>query len=156
MKYFLFAIIIFSGLNCSKNSTRINSEEDKIAADKIAGAFYEAIRINSLENTLPVLSKDFFLYTSKQDYAAMMENFKAETGNLIRYELGNWDTQTENGKHPTGSYHLQYKVYYEKDTTTEIFNLIKESDDIRIVGYQIKSKKINGTGSDADETNEPN
>lgn len=143
MKYFLFGLIIFSGLNCSDNSTRINSDEDKIAADKIAGAFYKAVRIDSLENTLPVLSKDFFLYTTKQEYVAMMENFKSATGKLIRYELANWDTQTENGKHPSGSYHLQYKVYYEKDTSTETFNLIKESEDIRIIGYRIKSKKLN-------------
>lgn len=143
MKYFLFWIIIFSALNCSNNSTSINSEADKISADKIVTAFYEAVMVDSLENTLPVLSKDFFLYTSKQEYVAMMENFKSVRGSLIRFELGNWDTQTENGKHPTGSYHLQYKVYYENDTTTETFNLIQESEDIRIVGYQIKSKKLN-------------
>lgn len=143
MKYFLFGLIIFSGLNCSNNSTSINSDEDKIAADKIVGAFYKAVKADSLENTLPVLSKDFFLYTTKQQYVAMMENFKSLTGKLIRYELSNWDTQTENGKHPSGTYHLQYKVYYENDTSTETFNLVKESEEIRIIGYQIKSKKLN-------------
>jgi hypothetical protein len=148
MKYFLFGLIIFSGLNCSNNSTNINSDEDKIAADKIASSFYEAVRVSRLENTLPVLSNDFFLYTSKQEYVAMMENFKSATGNLIRYELGNWDTQTENGKHPSGSYHLQYKVYYEKDTATETFNLIKESEEIKIIGYQINSKKLTPVNKD--------
>lgn len=146
MKRFLFACIIFSGMSCSFNSTSLNSDADKTAADKIAVTFYEAVRENALEKTYPVLSKDFFLYTTKPEYEIMMGNFNRITGNLMNYELEKWDSKVVSGTDPSGSYHLQYKVYYDKDTTTETFNLIKEEDGIKIIGYQINSKKLTGTG----------
>lgn len=142
MKYLVIGLMIFSGWRCAQNKVRENADEDRIAADKAAAVFYEGVRTGDLVSTYPVMSDDFFLYTSKQEYEIAMDNFKSVTGNIIRYELEDWDSNVTAGDNPTGTYHLNYKVYYDSDTTTETFNLKLENGEVKIIGYKINSKKL--------------
>jgi len=137
MKQFTFLLLI-STLLAGCNIRYDNNIIDKLEAEETANKLYYHLQMEDFESAEKLFSEKTFEEASRED---LHNYFKATIhtfGNLTNFELDFWETSVTDGKNPSGNYILCYYVSRQPKHTFEKLFLIKEENEIKILGYEIK------------------
>ncbi|MDC8102987.1 hypothetical protein ACNFU2_20590 [Chryseobacterium sp. PTM-20240506] len=137
IKSSLLILVLLLITSCNFNHIYENREEDKKEAEKITQKFYSLIKANRKEEILKLFSAKFFKATSKDKLIGMIDWTNKEAGSSSNYSLYEWETSVVKGTNSKAEYLLSYYVKRDKINTFEIFSLQKETDSIKIIGYEI-------------------
>lgn len=138
--YFILFISLFL-FNCNDfNTFRENKIEDKTEAEKTTNNFYFNLKRNKKNEIFKLFSNKFYIKTNKKDLNQFLDwAIKEGKSNSLQNNLINWHTLVIEGTSPKSEYTLVYKVKRGSLETEEIFNLEKENESIKIVGYKINA-----------------
>lgn len=129
--------ITFSVSGCHFNSSRINDPKDKGEAEWQVMEFYKHVKAREYEKTLPLLSSQFLQKSDTGTYLNFIRKYETELGPADSSVLVNYKTEVVKGDQPKGTYVLVFKSFRPRGTIQETFSLIKEKEEVKIVGYNI-------------------
>lgn len=141
MKNLALCIICISLMGCTFTSIRENDKSDIDEAKNVIDKY-----LNLVKEKNHIAAIDFFSKENAQTdslgvikYLTQVDSAK---GGLINYEFieGRSHVDVTDGKR-TGEYKLLYKVFYEKESRTEKYNLIiDDQQKIKIIGIVFEIK----------------
>ena len=134
--YFLIVLSIFL-TSCYHDQTYRNRNADKNDAEKVTEKFYSSIDSNKKQETLDLFSSLFFKKTNPKDLNAILDWAVKEAKTGSSHKLTNWHTLVIEGTDPKSEYTLTYNATRGSVNTEETFNMEKEKDQIKIVGFKI-------------------
>lgn len=138
MKKILLLITLTLLVSCSFNQTFSNRVSDKNDAEKISKKFYwESLHGTNKDKIYELFSEKFFEITNKNQLDKLISNAQQEYGVIKEYNLQHWETLVVKGSNSKSQYLLTYSVIRESGTTKETFSMLKENENIKIVGYHI-------------------
>lgn len=139
-----FIIIIFisflTACNFSANVKNENSLQDKNDAESIAGKLYLYTSRKNYESILKLLSRDFYNVASKEQFLEFLKAKEEKLGEYKEFTLLDWKTTNNKGTNSKTEYILLYKVVYSKYQSEEKISLIKENNEVKILGYNVNSE----------------
>lgn len=138
MKKILLFVTLTLLVNCSFNQTFSNRESDRDDAEKISKKFYwELLQGTNKDKIYELFSDKFFEVTSKDQLDKLISDSQQEYGIIKENNLEHWETLVVKGSNSKSEYLLTYNVTREYGTTKETFSMLKEDENIKIVGYHI-------------------
>lgn len=133
-------VVSFICVECSFNGTYVDEVSEKIKAEKITEKLYGYIDKKNYKNAEKLFSESFFKVTNRQ----MLNDIFIKTNNdLVEYisnKLIDWKTKRIIGNNPSTEYLLVYDISYKSFKAKETINLLKEGQEIKIIGYNVNSE----------------
>ncbi|MEO3407154.1 DUF4019 domain-containing protein [Mucilaginibacter sp. CAU 1740] len=137
----LACLITLSG--CKFNSTYINREDDKQAAEKVTNKFFELIKAKKYNDTFKLYSDKFWTVTPKSKMLEIYTMSEKKLGELNSATVDNWETRRVEGSDPSAEYVFAYKTKHSKYQAVESIRLMREKDgSIKIVAYNVNSEGL--------------
>ncbi|TAE62270.1 MAG: hypothetical protein EAY77_07775 [Flavobacteriia bacterium] len=144
MKKFIFTVVLFisflTSCNFSANVKYENRLQDKDDAESIAGELYLYTSRKDYESILKLVSDDFYKISSKGKFLEFLKAKDEKLGKYKDFTLINWKTTTKKGTDSKTEYLLIYKVKYSKYVSEEKISMIKENNEVKILGYNVSSE----------------
>lgn len=138
MKKILLFITLMLLISCSFNQTFSNRESDRDDAEKISKKIYwELLQGTNKDKIYELFSDKFFEVTNKDQLDKLISDSQQEYGVIKEYNLEHWETLVVKGSNSKSEYLLTYNVTRESGNTKETFSMLKEDENIKIVGYHI-------------------
>jgi len=138
MKKILLFVTLTLLVSCSFNQTFSNRESDRDDAEKISKKFYwELLQGTNKDKIYELFSDKFFEVTNKDQLDKLISDSQQEYGVIKENNLEHWETLVVKGSNSKSEYLLTYNVTRESGTTKETFSMLKEDENIKIVGYHI-------------------
>lgn len=134
----IYLCMALSISGCHFNSSRINDPKDKGEAEWQVMEFYKHVKAREYEKTIPLLSSQFLQKSDTGTYLTFLRKYETELGRADSSVLVNYKTEVVNGDQPKATYVLIYKSCRPRGTFQETFSLIKEKEEVKIIGYNIK------------------
>lgn len=144
MKKVVLSIIVivvsFLCVECSFNSTYVDEASEKIKAEKITEKLYSYISKKDYKNAEKLFSESFFKVTNRQMLNDIFIKTNSDLGEYKTKKLIDWKTKRIVGNSPSSEYLLIYDVSYKSFKAKETINLLKEGQEIKIIGYNVNSE----------------
>jgi len=141
-KYLFCAVIICMSFFCSchLNSTLKNREKDKIEGQKVVEKFYKMVKDKKYKETYSLIGSQWFALMDTPEINNMYHRLSNKLGEIENYQLNQWETLVRVGTDDTAIYTYLYAVKREKFSSEEQFQLVKENNEIKIIGYHVNSQ----------------
>ncbi len=133
-------LLVISITGCRFNSEFKNSEKDKKDAEAVTIPFFGALKDENFAATRKYFSKEFLKVTSDKKLQEIFELSTEKLGRLKSWQLSGWETKRVEGSNSFAEYHLVYNTSHEKHPAMQIFRLVREKDEIKIISYRIESE----------------
>jgi len=133
----LVVLLINQFICCYSEYSRENSFQDKLDAEKVTDRFYSAMKIGDFKSIHSLFGNDYYRVSDTFRIDSILTKVSFKFGKLNSRNLSIWHTKVVFGNEPSGDYYLEYKNYYEKDSTREKFYLKKYDDSIKITSYTL-------------------
>lgn len=144
MKKVVFSIIVivvsFLCVECSFNGTYVDEASEKIKAEKITEKLYRSIDKKDYKNAEKLFSESFFKVTNRQMLNDIFIKTNSDLGKYKTKKLIDWKTKRIVGDNPSSEYLLVYDVSYKSFKAKETIHLLKEGQEIKIIGYNVNSE----------------
>ncbi|TGE20405.1 hypothetical protein E5K00_20630 [Hymenobacter aquaticus] len=124
---------------CQVNSTRVNVEEDKKAAELFVDAYLINQKQGHQAAMIQAYSKEVWTVTPQEKMQQLFRKRGEVLGRLQHAVLADWQSKVVTGSNPSSTFQLQYKNQYEKGEALETFGLRTEHDSLKIINYNIQS-----------------
>ena len=144
MKKIVVIIIVivasFFYTECSFNGTYVDEASEKIKAEKITEKLYSYISKKDYKRAEKLFSESFFKVTNRQILNNIFIKTNSDLGEYKTKKLIDCKTKRVVGNSPSSEYLLVYDVSYELFKAKETINLLKEGQEIKIIGYNVNSE----------------
>lgn len=137
----LVIFVLLIGCNNNVNMSFENELSEKKDAESVAALLYMYSSRNDIKNIQNLFGKTFYRTNDTIKLKEYIINKEKEFGDFKDYKLLKWKTFRKIGTNPVNKYLLIYDVKYEKFEVIEEISLIKENDQIKIIGYHYYNKK---------------
>jgi len=124
---------------CTFTSTRLNREEDRDAAEKVANKLFELLKTKNYDATFSLFSDSLWVNTTKDKLKTVFTYSDGKLGDMQSDSLSGWQTKVVSGTAPSAQYELVYQNQYQKGTAKVDIVLTQEKGKIKILGYHINS-----------------
>jgi len=124
---------------CTFTSTRLNQEEDRNAAEKVAKKLFELLKTKNYDTAYTLFSDSLWANTTKDKLKTVFTYSDGKLGDMKNDSLASWQTKVVSGTAPSAQYELVYQNQYEKGPAKVEILLTQEKGKIKILGYHINS-----------------
>jgi hypothetical protein len=135
-----FMSVLLNSCNFNANASYENEKVEKEKAESVIGLLYLYTSMNSFDEVIHLFSDSFFKVSSKEKLKQFLEEKKQTLGDFKDYSLVNWKTNRVTGTNPKTEYLMVYEVKYTNYNATETISLVKENQEIKIIGYNVNKK----------------
>lgn len=142
IKKLAFLILTLSMCSCNTNKTYNDRECDKAEGEIVVRKLYRAIHGGDYSNVVELLSTKFLNNTDTVQLFNLFRFANERLGTIDSMYLDSWQTSVMEGASPKSSYSFTFIVFRRKSPSKEMVKLEKENGEIKIVSYNIDSKKI--------------
>lgn len=117
---------------------------DRAEAQRVADAYFEAVRAGDLERATRLFSPDFFRQTPRERWLTGMGNLRGKLADLQGHELVNRNIRKRVGTGGGTYCQLQYQVTYSRHPAQETLLLVRPTggQSFRITGHHIVSEAL--------------
>lgn len=133
-------ISILTSCNFSVNVKNDNKLEDKQDAESVVGQLYLYTARKEYDSILKLMSKDFYKVASKEKFLEFLKAKERKLGKYKDFTLKNWKTTSKKGADSKTEYILIYKVVYSNHESEEKISMVKENNEVKILGYNVNSE----------------
>lgn len=110
------------------------------AAAEVMTRYFAAIETRDYEAALTVYAASFFRDTSRDAWAAHLEGYTRQLGDLESYEAVNWNVKKNVGANAGTFVQVTYKIRYSRQPAVEQFILMKADAGFRVIAHRIKAR----------------
>jgi len=137
--FFVITICLFVS-SCRFNTSYNNREADKQDGEELIVEFYELLKNKEYNRTYTFFDKRFFEATDTQKLNEIYDISFEKLGDVESYDIEKWETQAVVGTDPKTNYVFQLNVKRSDFGSKETLTLIKEENEIKIIGYHVDSE----------------
>ena len=140
----LFGVIVLAAVitACTFTTSRLNREEDRDAAEKVANKFFDLLKAKNYDATYSLFSDSVWVNTKKEKLKALFTYSYDKLGDMQSDSLASWQTHIVSGTTNSADYQLIYKNRYQKGMADINIVLTGEKGKIKILGYHINSEQF--------------